>query len=208
MHSHAGFMKSLVLGANGRTGRQFIDQALAAGDHVTALVRSADRLSDLQHPRLEVRVGNPCDPEFLASVMSGHDVVVSALGPRVPTKFAAAIYSDSASAILHAMQQTGVTRLLVTSSALLFPDQDLFGRVMKLAVPPIVNAAGRMEALIQDSNLEWTIARTGFLTDGQADTFQTSDRKGGTVSRAGVAHFLRSEAVNGQHIREVVGLSA
>lgn len=203
-----GSMKSLVLGANGRTGRQFINQALAGGDHVTALVRSADRLSDRQHARLDVRVGNPCDPEFLATVMAGHDVVVSALGPRVPTTFAAAIYSDSAAAILQAMQSTGVTRLLVTSSALLFPDQDLFGRVMKLAVPRIVNAAGRMEALIQDSNLEWTIARTGFLTDDQAGTFRTSDREGGTISRAGLAHFLRSEAVNGQHIREVVGLSA
>jgi uncharacterized protein YbjT (DUF2867 family) len=27
-------MKSLVLGANGRTGREFIDRALAAGDVV------------------------------------------------------------------------------------------------------------------------------------------------------------------------------
>lgn len=108
-------MKSLLLGANGRTGRQFIERALDAGDQVTALVRSADRLSDFDHPRLVVRVGSPCDPELLAAVMPGHDVVVSALGPRIPTRAASSIYFESAAAIVAAMRASTSPSLPLTS---------------------------------------------------------------------------------------------
>lgn len=201
-------MKFLVLGANGRTGRQFIDRALAAGDDVTALVRHADRFADVRHDRLEVHVGSACDPTLLASLMPGHDAVVSALGPRRPTKSASAIYPRSAAAIVEAMRVAGVTRLLVTSSAMLFADQSLFGRALKLLVPRIVAAARRMEDTIQSSGLDWTIARTGFLTDDDRCAYQTSDRAGGTVSRAGLATFLQHEATQRHHVREVVGLCA
>lgn len=201
-------MKSFVLGANGRTGRQFIERALAAGDQVTGLVRSADRLADFVHPRLVIRVGSPCDPDVLAAMMAGHDVVVSALGPRIPTRAASSIYVESAVAIVAAMRASRVRRLLLTSSALLFPEQDLFGRVLRVAVPAIVNAADRMEALIRDTELDWTIARAAFLDDALTDTYRTSDSEGGTISRAGVARFLRREAVAGEYVREVVGLAA
>ena len=201
-------MKVLVLGANGRTGREFIDLALAAGDQVTALIRSADRLADLEHPHLVIQVGDPCDRDLLASIMPGHDVVVSALGPRRPTRSASAIYFESAAAIVDAMRASGVERLLLTSSALLFPDQALLGRLLRIAVPAIVRAAGRMETLIRDSDLDWTIARTGFLNDDRSDTYRTSSGEGGTISRAGVARFLRHEAMRGEHVREVVGLAA
>jgi len=207
-HTHPQGMKSLVLGANGRTGRQFIDRVLSAGGHVTAVVRGADRLADVHHPRLRVCVGDPCDPALLATVMPGHDVVVSALGPRRPTKSASAVYPDSASAIVEAMRVSGVTRLLVTSSAMLFPSRRFFDRMLRLLVPRIVAAARRMEDTIQSSGLDWTIARTGFLTDDADGTYRTSDREGGTISRAGVANFLRREAEQGRHIGEVVGLSA
>ncbi len=38
-------MKLLVLGASGRTGRLVVEQALAAGHTVTALVRSPEKLT-------------------------------------------------------------------------------------------------------------------------------------------------------------------
>ena len=140
--------------------------------------------------------------------MPGHDAVVSALGPRVPTRSASATYFESAGAIVSAMRASGLTRLLMTSTALLFPNQDLFGRILEYTVPSIVRAAGRMEALVRDSDLDWTIVRTGFLNDDRNDTYRTSAAKGGTISRAGVARFLRHEAVAGEHVREVVGLAA
>ena len=79
-------MKIVLLGANGRTGRQVLGRALSAGETVTALVRGEDRLADLSHERLEVRVGSACDPRVLEPLLPGHDVVISTLGPRRPTR--------------------------------------------------------------------------------------------------------------------------
>lgn len=201
-------MKILLLGANGRTGRQFLSRALDRGDEITAVVRGEDRLADVNHARLKVHVGSATDPELLARLVPGHDVVVSTLGPRRPTKSASAIYQESAAAIIDAMQGTEVRRLIVTSSALLFPEQTLSTRALRVLVPKIVAAAGQMEEQIRASNLDWTIVRTGFLTDGSDSTYQASDKAGGTVCRAGVANFLRTEADQRGHVREVVGLSA
>ena len=203
-------MNIVLLGANGRTGREVLGRALRAGDRVTALVRAAGRLGDLGHERLEIRVGNACDSKVLEAILPGHDVVISALGPRLPTKAAAAIYADSAASIVEAMQGSGVNRLLVTSSALLFPGNGLFDSVLRRLTPNVVRAAGRMEARIRASSLDWTIARVGFLTNGGATSYRqaegASPAGGGSISRAAVACFLLAEARQSAHVRQVVGL--
>jgi putative NADH-flavin reductase len=201
-------MKILLLGANGRTGRQLLSRALDKGDTVTAVVRGEDRLADVSHERLKVHIGSATDHKALAPLVPGHDVVVSTLGPRRPTMSASAIYHESAAAIIEAMQGTEVRRLIVTSSALLFPKQALFARILRVFVSKMVAAATRMEDQIRASNLDWTIVRTGFLTDDNTSTYQTSEHAGGTVSRAGVANFLGTEMEQRGHVREIVGLSA
>ena len=203
-------MNIVLLGANGRTGREVLGRALRAGDRVTALVRAAGRLGDLGHERLEIRVGNACDSKVLEAILPGHDVVISTLGPRLPTKAAAAIYADSAASIVEAMQGSGVNRLLVTSSALLFPGNSLFDSILRRLTPNVVRAAGRMEARIRASSLDWTIARVGFLTNGGATSYRhaegASPAGGGSISRAAVACFLLAEARQSAHVRQVVGL--
>jgi putative NADH-flavin reductase len=203
-------MKIVLLGANGRTGRQVLDRALSAGDTVTALVRAKDRLADFSHERLKVRVGSPCDPSVLETLLPGHDVVVSVLGPRWPTKAASAIYSESAAAIVDAMQKSNVNRLLVTSSALLFPSNSLLVGALRRLVPNIVGEARRMEERIRSSSLDWTIARTGFLANGSVTRYRlaagTLPEGGGSIPRAAVAHFLLTEAKQSSHLRQVVGL--
>ncbi len=204
-------MKILLLGANGRTGRQVLARALRDGDTLTAIVRAPDRLADITHERLRVCVANPCDPGALEQLLPGHDAVISVLGPRWPTRAASAIYYESAAAIVEAMHRAKVTRLLVTSSALLFPDDGLLARVLQFLVPRIVEAAGRMETQICASDLDWTVARTGFLTsDDKADYNAARDAMpdgAGSIPRAAVARFLLEEAKQHHHLRQVVGLS-
>lgn len=202
----------LLLGANGRTGRLLLQQALDGGDRVTALVRGADRLADVQHERLDVRVGNPCDPEVLDALLPGHDVVVSVLGPRWPSRKAAAVYPDSAAAIVEAMEGSEVRRLLVTSSALLFPGGGFPDAMLRWLVPAVVDGARRMEDRIRESTLEWTIARTGFLHDGDGIDYRLGEGVlpvgAGAVSRAAVARFLHAEASRPRYGGQVVGLCA
>ena len=205
-------MNILLLGANGRTGREVLVRALSAGDTVTALVRAEGKLADLTHERLDVHVGSACDPRVLEALLPGHDVVISTLGPRRPTKASAAIYSDSARSIVDAMQGSGVNRLLATSSALLFPSDRLHERALRGLVRSVVREARRMEELIRSSSLDWTIARTGFLTNDASTAYRHTQgeapKGGGSISRAAVAGFLLAEARQPAHLRQVVGLSA
>lgn len=203
-------MKLFLLGANGRTGREVLRGALGAGDMVTTLVRGEDRLADVSHQRLETFVGNPCDPGVLEALLPGHDVVVSVLGPRWPSKAASAIYPESVAAIVEAMQRSEVDRLLVTSSALLFPDAGLLAGLLRRLVPGIVQAARGMEERVRASDLAWTIVRTSFLTNDSETSYRDAagalPEGGGAISRSAVARFLLTEARQSGHLRQVVGL--
>ena len=67
-----------------------------------------------------------------------------------------------------------------------------------------------MEERIRSSSLDWTIARTGFLTNDGATSYRhaegASPKGGGSISRAAVACFLLTEAQESTHLRQVVGL--
>jgi uncharacterized protein YbjT (DUF2867 family) len=158
-------VKLVVLGANGRTGKHVLEAALEKDIEVTAVVRSADKRPGLQHERLKVVVGDPCDPAFLKRVLRGQDAVISTLGGRRPTKAATAVYFRSAEAIVEAAWETGVKRVLATSTALLFREQTAMGRVLRIIVPNVVRSAARMEEIFETSGLNWTTARAGFLHD-------------------------------------------
>ncbi len=203
-------MRIVLLGANGRTGREVTRLALAAGDTVPGLVRSAESLADMHHDRLRVRVGDVCDPEFLKAVLPGHDAVISTVGPRTPTKSACRIYSESAAAIAEAMKATGLKRVIVTSTALLFQPAGTGDRVLRWIAGNNLRAADLMEARIRDAGLDWTFARTGFLTDDKERAYRRAagamPEGGGSISRSALAEFLVSELKRSDHVGEVVGL--
>lgn len=187
-------MKLVVLGANGRTGRLVVQAALEKGMDVTAVVRSTGKKPSIQHDRLKVAVGDPCDRDFLKQVLLGQDAVISALGGRSPSKVATSVYYRSMDAIVDAAWETGLKRVLVTSTALLFREQTLMGRLLKSIVPNVVHSAARMEETLKSSGLTWTSARPGFLNDTKERTYQAmKDRLphgGTTVSRLALAGFL------------------
>ena len=204
-------MKLVVLGANGRTGKLVLQVALDRGMDVTAVVRSAGKQPCTRHDRLISRVGDPCNPTFLKSVLPGHDVVISALGGRSPTKMATSVYCRSASAIVEAACDTGLNRVLVTSTALLFPPRTLPERILQFVVPNVVRSATRMEEILKESDLNWTFARCGFLNDDEEAKYRAQKdslpSKGTSVSRLALAHFLVDATENSDARCSVFGVS-
>lgn len=187
-------MKITVLGANGRTGSQLVRLALERAADVTAVVRSEDKFLDLEDDNLTTMFGDPCDPKFLSRAFCGKDVVVSTLGGRIPTKAATSIYYRSADAIVEAARDTGLERVLVTSTALLFPPRSLLERILPVIVRHTVQSARQMEQTLAGADLSWTIARCGFLTDKDEHRYRAEidrlPRNGSSVSRKGLASFL------------------
>src|SRR5260370_11711527 len=74
-------MNLVVLGATGRTGRLVVEQALAAGHTVTALVRSPEKLPT-GSPNLRVVTGHATDPAAVSRALEGADAVISTLGGK------------------------------------------------------------------------------------------------------------------------------
>lgn len=204
-------MKLVVLGANGRTGRLVLRRALDEGAEVTAVVRSVSKWPTETDPKLSVVIGDPCDARFLRKVLRGQDAVISTLGGRSPTKKAAAVYPESAEAIAAAAWETGVRKVAVTSTALLFEPSGLTDRILRLIARPVVLAARKMERTLFDSGLDVVVARCGFLTDGDAATYRAKrnglPEKGRSVSRKGVALFLVDSVYRGWAGQEVFGVS-
>lgn len=187
-------MKLVVLGANGRTGLHVVREALNRGEIVTAVVRSDAKRPALQDDRLSVAIGDPCDPKFLSKVFQDQDAVISTLGGRKPSKKATSVYWKSADAITEAAWETGLKRVVVTSSALLFPTKRLVDRLLTLLVRNVVQSAGRMEQELLASDLNVSIARCGFLTDADETRYRAErgslPTAGSSVSRKSLAQFL------------------
>lgn len=204
-------MKLLLLGANGRTGQHVLDDALEAGLHVTAVVRDASKRPDVTHEHLRVLVGDPCDATFLAGAMAGQDALISTLGGRMPSKAATSVYYRSAEAIVAAAQETGLQRVLVTSTALLFEEQTLMGEVLRFVVPNVTRSAAKMEEILAQSGLRWTSARTGFLTDEDAHKYRAKKGdlpdEGTSVSRRALARFLLDAVDNPNAFGAAYGVS-
>jgi putative NADH-flavin reductase len=200
-------MRLVLLGATGRTGLSLTSQALERGHTVTALVRSPDKLK-IRHERLQIVTGDPLDREQLTRALGGHDAVVSAVGAtsRAPTT----VCGDAAHSAIEAMQRSGVRRLLVISSALLYPDIGALGRVVGFFFRHVLSDTRQMEARITSSDLDWMIVRPPRLTNGKArGRYRVADGPphAGSIARADLARYLLDAVEEGAHLKKVIGVS-
>jgi len=191
----------LVVGATGGTGREVVLQALAAGHDVTALSRTATRLS-IEHPKLRGIDGAlPQDAAVLSNAMAGQDVVISALG-RGQSLASHHLIEQSVPAVLTAMRAHGVRRLIFTSAI------GVGDAVRDIPFLPAMFARTLLrgiyadkvigERMVRDSGLEWTIAQPAGLTNGtRTGRYQAAERLPLSglpkISRADVAHFLLAQ---------------
>ena len=167
-------MRIAVFGGTGRTGRQVVTQALAAGHEVRVLVRSEDSARRLgRHDRLTAVVGTFEQPGPVEAVVRGAGAVISTLGATVegPTT----VCTDGVRAILPAMGRQGVRRLLVLSAHGVADSHDRSPYVV--AVWALRGHRMRdketMEELIRAADIDATIVRLPALTEAPRDAART-----------------------------------
>ena len=225
-------MRLFILGATGGIGSQLVEQALARGHRVTALVRSPERMGR-RHGRLTILGGDPLDAEQLRRTLPDHDVVISAIGPaprpgpslpaicifpkslrngnRLRVRTEHSVHRDLARSLVPAMESAAVWRLVVVSSAFLFSDSPIPALVGRLLFRDTVKDISEMERVIVASSLNWTIVRPPELIDGsRTGHYRIKDSHlpgfGFRISRADVAHFMLQEIEANGHLRKVVGV--
>jgi putative NADH-flavin reductase len=159
-------MKVVVFGANGGTGSQVVEQALAAGHQVTAVARRPETITH-QHPNLTILQGDVFNYATVEHAIEGHEAVISALG--VTNGSASTVHSQGLANMIQAMQNAHVRRLICLSASGLEPGP-LWQRV--IAKPLLWYFLGDhysdlvlMEDAVKKSGLDWTITRPPRLTD-------------------------------------------
>jgi putative NADH-flavin reductase len=210
-------MHIAIFGANGSTGRQLTSQALAAGHEVVAVTRHPEQVP--ARPRLTVAAADVTNKAAVDAAVAGSDAVVSAVG--VPyTRKPVSVYSVGMASIIAAMENHGVRRLAVTSTAAVDPhyrasDSVFFTHVME---PLFMRLPGktlyadnrRMEEVIRTSSLDWTIVRACWLFNAPAvSDYQVvagTGMRGMFTARPDLAACLLAELTDGKHIGDTIGI--
>jgi putative NADH-flavin reductase len=195
-------MRITIFGATGGTGTQLVEQALAAGYQVTAVVRDPARLAMPAHPGLQVVTADLMDPAAILPAVTGADAVLTAAGPRGtgPTT----VITDSVRSIATAMSKARTRRLLVLSGSIVADGGD--GFILGYLLKPLARRTflrhvcadmQQAEAEVAGTELDWTVVRPPRLTDGPATgKYRTAAERdlprGFQVSRADLASYLLS----------------
>jgi putative NADH-flavin reductase len=169
-------MKLTIFGATGFSGQAILAEALKQGHEVTILVRDASKIP-IKHKNLTIIEGNVLDPQTVASVIHHQEAVIQCLGvggkgDGKPTTF----ISDATKIIVDEMQNQKIKRLIAMSNvgagnSIAF--QPWF--FTKIILPyfmkwlkVIIEDKNRMEPIIMNSILDWTIVRCPNIVDKPA----------------------------------------
>jgi len=192
-------LKFTIFGATGGTGKQLIEQALAAGNHVVAYVRNPSKL-EFKHKYLTIVEGELADQMMIEQVVSGADAVISVLGPRGDSKDKP--ITRGMQNIIDAMNKYGVRRLIVSSTLSVKDPNDLpdfkakvlvnlVKFTMRAAYEEIISVA----ETVRKSDLDWTILRLTTLNNNPKSGrvrvgYLGKGEVGLRISRADLAEFM------------------
>lgn len=105
-----------VMGATGHTGRSISEGLLEAGSGVRVLGRSAERLAGLVGKGAEAAVGEVTEAGYLRGAFRDADAVYTLIPPDVQVPDYAAFQDQVGEAIVSAIQESGVRRVIFLSS--------------------------------------------------------------------------------------------
>ncbi len=208
-------MRLTIFGATGRTGGHLLEQALAAGQEVTVLVRDPFKVK-LQNALLKVLVGNVQNAVQVEQAVAGSECVLSVLGPT-ENKPTYAI-SNGTDNILIAMKKQGARRLIISTGAGVEDPNDspaLFNLfinfLLKILSRYVYEDMVQTVAKVRASDLDWTVVRVPMLTDdprtGKIQVGYVGKGMGARISRADMADFILRQVNDNTYLRKAPAIS-
>jgi uncharacterized protein YbjT (DUF2867 family) len=188
----------LILGASGGIARIATDLFLKKTDaQLTLYLRNSGRIKNNESTRVKVIEGDVQDIEKLKEVMNGQDVIYANLAGNL---------EQMAKTVVAAMDATGVKRLIWISS------MGIYDEVPGEKHGSILNPYRKSAAIIEASDLDYTILRPGWFTNKDEVDYETTQKgepfKGHDVSRKSVADLVVKLAVTpGIEIRHSLGVN-
>lgn len=210
-------LKVALFGATGGTGKEFVKQSSDYNVEITAFVRNPEKLS-AEFPELKTIKCSIDDLEILREKVRDFDVIVSIVGvsglfqARKPN----AIYERTAKNLVKIAEENGISRFITVTSGGIedAPNEPWFFRYLlkPLFLKNMYEDMKVMEKITKDSNLNYTIVRPPYLTNGKLtknyqvikDKWFDDDKD---LSRADLAHYLLNCLSDKDIDRRIVGVS-
>ena len=201
----------LVVGSSRGIGLETVRQALNAGHSVRAFARTAARIG-VDDARLETHQGDARNRDDLIAALAGIDTVILVLGvPAGPQLVLGPIdlFSAATRAVLAAMKEAGVTRLICVTGLGAGDSLESIGCLQRIPFRLILGRAyddkSIQEQLIRDSAVDWVVARPVILTNGPKTgryrvLAKPREWRNGLISRADVADFLVKQIENDTYL--------
>jgi putative NADH-flavin reductase len=208
-------MKVVVFGSTGSIGQHVVHQALRQGHVVTAFTRNPDKLQ-IRDPNLTIVQGDVLNSNAVEKAVRGQDAVICVLGGG--KQLTGTIRSEGTQQIIQAMKTMGIRRLICQSTLGagdswgnldFYWKYIMFGFILR----KVFTDHERQEALVKNSELDWTIVRPGAFMDGPL-TGQYRYGFPGTernirlkISRADVADFILKQLSDWSSLHQTSSLS-
>jgi len=176
-------MKITIIAATGGVGRQLVGQALASGHDVTAVARNPAKLP----------------PDVLAAGTAR--VIAADLARPDPQVLESAV--AGADAVLSALGPHNNSDAGIAAPGT---------RIAKILFGKVYDDLARMEDVLRDSGLDWTILRppqlTGKPLTGRYRTARGRNVRGGrSIPRADVADYMLALLAQPDTIGQVIGIA-
>ena len=204
-------MKILIFGATGGTGKQLVEQALAAGNHVVAYVRNPSKLNII-HEYLTIVEGELTDQLMINHSIKGVNAVISVLGPRGGSKDKP--ITNGVQNIINAMNKHGVARLIVSSTLSVKDPKDLpdlktklLVKFVKFTIRSAYEEIISVAETIRKSSLNWTILRLTTLNNNPKSEkirvgYLGKGEVGLRLSRADLAFFMLKQVQDTKYLHQ------
>jgi putative NADH-flavin reductase len=196
-------MNLAVIGASRGTGKYVVEHAIDRGHHVTVLARDPSKIP--LRPQLTVVHAVGTRAADARKVVEGQDVVICCLGPS-PMKRGQLVVTAAARALVQAMSEHGVRRMLLMSAVgagesagALSVAMPLFKLVARGSYEAIYGDKNQAEEILRASDLDYTLVRVPRLTDAPATgRYRTGDGKAigvkfAAIGRADLSRFILDE---------------
>ncbi|MDX8479704.1 NAD(P)-dependent oxidoreductase [Mesorhizobium sp. VK24D] len=196
-------MKIALIGASGQVGSRLLKELSDRGHAITAIARNPEKIAAL--PGVTAVKGDAFDKDGLASLIKGHDAVISSVH----------FTASDPDTLIAAVRASGVKRYLVVGGAgslevapgKRLVDTPEFPAIYK---GEALKGADFLEKLRTVNELDWTFLspsalfvpgeRTGKFRLGK-DTLLTTD-KGSSISFEDYAIAMANEIEKPEHIRQ------
>lgn len=197
-------MTCLVIGATGRTGLAFLEQALTQEVWITAFVRSPEKLS-IERKNLTVVKGDAFDEAAVKNLLtiSNFDAVLIAVAGGIGKDHTNEIITQNVVSGSQGLSQSPhIWILSACGTGDSYSQRGFLGKFLKATILRNPFADHEIqERIVRESGLPYTIVRPVGLTSGKLtkDGFvarETGKMPTERISRADVAYFMLTNLVN------------